>query len=70
MKIEGFIEANTGSPIPTVTSYTLLDIERLTLPRGAMRVFAAVIELTTLPVFHPGQDLALGDPVGSKCENP
>ena len=27
----------------------------LTLPRGAMRVFAAVIEITTLPVFHPGR---------------
>jgi hypothetical protein len=27
---------------------------------GAMRVFAAVIEITTLPVFYPRQDLALG----------
>jgi hypothetical protein len=69
VKIEGFIEADTGSPIPTVTNYQLLDIERLTLPRGALRVFAAVREITTLPVFHPGQDLALGSAVGSKCEN-
>src|SRR5215831_4568222 len=35
----------------------------LTLPRGAMRDFAAVIEITTLPVFHPGQELALGGTV-------
>src|SRR5262245_24559942 len=32
----------------------------LTLPRGPMRVLTAVIEVATLPMFHPGQDLALG----------
>jgi len=25
-----------------------------------MRVFATVIEITALPMFYPGQDLALG----------
>jgi hypothetical protein len=35
----------------------------LALPRRTMRVFAAVIEIPTLPVFHPGQDLALGGTV-------
>jgi hypothetical protein len=28
VKIEGFIEADTGSPIPTDTNYKLLEIER------------------------------------------
>src|SRR5262245_34051533 len=30
----------------------------LTLPRRPLRVFAAVSEITTLAVFHPGQDLS------------
>src|SRR5262249_33611590 len=30
---------------------------------GAMRVLTAVIEVATLPMFHPGQDLALRRPV-------
>ena len=32
----------------------------LALARGAMRVFAPVIEVATLAMLHPGQDLALG----------
>src|SRR5262245_18674058 len=32
----------------------------LTLPRGPMRVFTAVIQVATLPMLHPGQDVALG----------
>ncbi len=32
----------------------------LALTRRPMRVFAAVIEVATLPMFHPGQELALG----------
>src|SRR5262249_7224779 len=31
----------------------------LALARGAMRVFAPVIEVATLAMLHPGQDLAL-----------
>ena len=31
----------------------------LALPRRTMRVFTPVIEVATLPVFHPGQDLPL-----------
>jgi hypothetical protein len=35
----------------------------LALACGPMRVLTAVVERTTLPVFHPGQDLALRCPV-------
>src|SRR5436190_1874825 len=31
----------------------------LALPRGPMRILTAVVEITTLAVFHPRQDLAL-----------
>ena len=31
----------------------------LALPRRTMRVFASVIEIPTLTMFHPGQDLPL-----------
>src|SRR5262245_34548715 len=33
---------------------------RLPLPRGPMRILTAVIEISTLPMFHPRKDLALG----------
>src|SRR5215510_2011232 len=32
----------------------------LALARGAMRVLTAVVQIATLAMFHPGQDLALG----------
>src|SRR5215813_4766158 len=32
----------------------------LTLPRGAMRVLTAVVQIATLAMFHPRQDLPLG----------